>query len=89
MGRRGSFPETEPAYPGGLMVKGVMLTGLKVGGPFSTGNEEPCATMEVPCGMLAMRATVVTSSGSVVAGTLIQRPGSMWIPASLPLGPLT
>ncbi len=56
-----------------------MLTVGMVGGP-AKDVEVPWATIVVPCGIEAMRASVGPSAGLVVAGTNIQRPGSTWMP---------
>ena len=53
----------------GAVVKGVMSTGFIVGGP-ATVAMMPWASIVVPCGMDAKRATVSwVIGGTVVAGT--------------------
>lgn len=54
---------------------GRMLTGSMMGPPL-TVVAAPWAFTVVPCGMDAMRATVVGSAGLVVTGTVTQKPGS-------------
>src|SRR6266568_3849735 len=70
--------------------KSILLAGLPIGKGLMlmSGIEGaadvpavPWATIVVPCGMDARRATVLASLGSLVAGTEIQRPGSMCSPA--------
>src|SRR4030088_2063142 len=56
-----------------------MSTGLMTGPPV-TGDEGPCASVVVTCGIYAMRTSVAPSAGAVVGGTLNQTPGSKWIP---------
>ncbi len=43
-------------------------------------DDVPWATIVVPCGIDAMRTRVCPSAGSVVDGTIIQSPGSTWMP---------
>src|SRR6516225_3841286 len=62
------------------MAKGVMSTGFRVGLPATAANNVPWAIIVVPCGIDAMRATVIGSVGLVVAGTLSHIPGSKWMP---------
>ena len=59
-----------------------MSTG-SICGPPATVKEVPWASMVVPCGMEAMRTIVAPSSGTVVAGTLSQTPGSKWMSTGL------
>ena len=62
-----------------LMKKGVMSTGGMVGGPVMS-VDVPWAMMVTPWGMEAMRVRVEPRWGAVVLGTIIQRPGSTWMP---------
>ena len=55
---------------------GVMSTFLKAGGP-ATVFAEPCARIEVPCGMVAKRATVAACLGPRLRGFL-QTAMSLW-----------
>lgn len=62
-------------FPGATVVNGVISTEFMIGGP-STANENPCASIVVPCGMDPMRARVGPSTGESVGGTFIHSPGS-------------
>src|SRR3954471_5498341 len=65
--------------PAPLLPMGVMSTGGITGGPGFLSNV-PWALIVVPCGMEAIRTTVTVSPGADVLGTMIQRPGSRWMP---------
>ena len=67
----------ESAWP---IVKGLMLVPGMVGGP-ALVLAVPWATIVVPCGIEARRATVGASAGSLVCGMASHRPGSMCSPA--------
>src|ERR1019366_2996648 len=64
---------------GVTIVNGVMSTVGMVGGPLLV-VEVPWATTVVPCGIDAIRASETPSDGVPVGGTIIQRPGSRWMP---------
>src|SRR5277367_3941554 len=55
-------------FAGFAVRNGVMSTGFMIGGP-ATSTKVPCASMVVPCGIEAMRVTVVPSGGTFVEGT--------------------
>ena len=52
-----------------------MPTGSILGLSASVASTTPCATIVVPCGIGAVRATVIGSFGLLVAGTLSHMPG--------------
>src|ERR1700712_2147040 len=64
---------------GTTVVNGVMSTGSILGPP-ATVKKVPCASMVVPWGIDAIRVSVGPSFGLVVDGTMIQMPGSRWMP---------
>ncbi len=64
--------------------RGVMSIDGNVGGPSNVLNV-PWALIVVPCGIDPIRTRVTRSWGSVVAGTVIQSPGSKWIPIGSPV----
>jgi hypothetical protein len=74
---------------GGAIENGVMSTDVIGGALLITGRVLPCATSVVPCGMLAILATVAGSCGLSVGGVLTQSPDSIWMPACFPFGPST
>jgi hypothetical protein len=67
-------------WPGGPMVKGAMPMFGRLG-PAPAELAVPWATIVVPCGIEASRATAAASLGLAVLGMFTHRPGSMCRPA--------